>query len=240
MSANNLRILYNNVVTQVNGSATSNSTNDYKSQYDSGTAFTITATSVTGNIALVAMLTEATSSVTMTVTGQTGVVESTSSTISSSKPSGYGGGKYIASYFTLGAGTTTFTVTFSSSVKVSKFLVGNYWKPKFNIGYGVQVGYEDGTSYERLQGGDLYPILAPRNKTLQFSLEYIDEIDKFTLFDIIKSIGKSKPLFVSLFPEDIDKQKEQMYSIYGVLDSPPGITYAMYTMYSSSFQLSEI
>lgn len=237
--ANSLRILYNNKITQVNSSTTANSLNDYKSQFDTGTTFTITTSALTGPIAIVAMLTEAVGSVTMTVTGQTAVTEATTSGLTG-QTAGYGGGKYIVKYFTPSAGTTSFTVTFSASVKVSRFIVGNYWSPKYNTGYGVQIGYDDATSYERLQSGDLYSILAPRNKTLQFDLQYLDESDKFYLFDIIKSIGKTRAIFISIFPEDTDQQKEQMYSIYGRLSSPPNIAHTMYTMYSSSLQLQEI
>lgn len=239
MARNNLRILLNNAVTQVGGSSTANSLNDYKSQYDTGTSFTITTTSLTGTIAVIAMLTETTGSITMTVTGQTGVTESTTSSFTG-QTAGYGGGKYIVKYYTLGSATTSFTVTFSSSVKVSRFIIGNYWSPKYNTNYGVQVGYDDATSFERLQSGDLYATLAPRNKTLQFDLQYMDESDKFYLFDIVKSVGKTKPIFVSVFPEDSDQQKEQMYSIYGRLTTPPNISYVMYSMYSSSLQLEEV
>lgn len=239
MAQNNLRIVSNNVVTQVNGSSTAKSLNDYKSQFDTGTTFTITTSALTGPIAVVAMLTETVSSVTMTVTGQTAVTESTTSSYTG-QTVGFGGGKYVAKYFTPTAGTTSFTVTFSSSVKVSKFIIGNYWSPKYNTGYGVQVSYQDATTYDRLQSGDLYATLAPRNKSLQFDLQYLDESDKFYLFDIIKSVGKSKPVFVSVFPESTDQQKEQMHTIFGRLATPPNITYAMYTMYSSSIQLEEI
>lgn len=239
MAQNNLRIISNNLVTQVNASTTSKSLNDYKSQYDTGTTFTITTTAVTGPIAVVAMLTEAVGSVTMTVTGQTAVTEATTSSYTG-QTSGFGGGKYIVKYFTPIAGTTSFTVTFSTSVKVSKFIVGNYWSPKYNTGYGVQVGYEDASTSERLQSGDIYTIISPRNKTLQFDLQYMDESDKFQLFDIYKSIGKTKPVFVSVFPENSDQQKEQMYSIYGKFNTLSNISHVMYTMYSSSIQLEEV
>lgn len=239
MAQNNLRIVTNNVVTQVGGSSTAKSLNDYKSQFDTGTTFTITTTALTGPIAVIAMLTETIGSVTMTVTGQTAVTEATTSRFTG-QTVGFGGGKYIAKYFTPTAGTTSFTITFSASVKVSRFIIGNYWSPKYNTNYGVQVGYDDSTSYDRLQSGDLYATLSPRNKTMQFDLQYMDESDKFTLFDIIKSIGKSKPIFVSVFPENTDQQKEQMYSLFGRLSSPSNISYVMYSMYSSSIQLEEI
>jgi hypothetical protein len=237
--ANNLRILLNNAATQVGGSATANSLNDYKSQFDTGTSFTITTSALTGPIAVVAMLTETTGAVTMTVTGQSGVTESTTSSFTG-QTVGYGGGKYIVKYYTLASSTTSFTVTFSSSVKVSKFIVGNYWSPKYNTNFGVQVGYEDATTSERLQSGDLYTTISPRNKTLQFDLQYMDESDKFQLFDIYKSVGKTKPVFVSVFPQDTDQQKEQMYSIYGKFNTLSNISYIMYSIYSSSLQLEEI
>lgn len=239
MAQNNLRIVTNNALTQVNASTTAKSLNDYKSQFDTGTTFTITTTSLTGPVVVVAMLTEAVGSVTMTVTGQTAVTESTTSSYTG-QTVGFGGGKYIASYFTLSTGTTSFTVTFSSSVKVSRFIVGNYWSPKYNTGFGVQVGYTDSTAIERLQSGDQYVTLAPRSKTLQFELQYMDESDKFKLFDIVRSLGKTKPMFVSVFPEDDDKEKEQMYSIYGRFNSLSNISYVMYTMYSSSLQFEEV
>lgn len=239
MAQNNLRIVSNNVVTQVNGSTTAKSLNDYKSQFDTGTTFTLTTTSITGPVVVAVLLTEAVGSVTMTVTGQTAVTEATTSGFSN-QTVGYGGGKYIAKYFTLAAGTTSFTVTFSASVKVSKFIVGNYWSPKYNTGYGVQVGYSDATTTERLQSGDLYSVIAPRNKQLQFDLQYMDESDKFQLFDIMKSIGKTKSVFVSVFPGDSDQQKEQMYTICGKFTSIGNISHVMYSMYSSSLQFEEI
>lgn len=239
MAQNNLRIVTNNAVTLVGGSSTAKSLNDYKSQFDTGTSFTITTTALTGPVAVVAMLTETVGSVTMTVTGQTAVTESTTSSFTG-QTVGFGGGKYIVKYFTPAPGTTSFTVTFSSSVKVSRFIVGNYWSPKYNTGYGVQVGYEDATTSERLQSGDLYTTVSPRNKTLQFDLQYMDESDKFQLFDIYRSIGKTRAVFVSVFPLDTDQQKEQMYSIYGKFTSPGNISHTMYSMYSSALQLEEI
>ena len=239
MARNNLRIVTDNKVTQVNGSSTAKSLNDYKSQTDSGTSFTITTSSVTGPVVIVAMLAEQMGSVTMTVTGQGSVTEATISNFTG-QTSGYGGVKYVAKYFTLNSGTTSFTVTFSQSVKVSKFIVGNYWSPKYNTGYGVQVGYEDAATYERLQNGDLYTTVAPRNKTMQFELQYMDESDKFQLFDIYRSVGKAKALFASIFPEDDDQQKEQMYSMYGKFATIGNINYVMYTMYASSIQLTEV
>lgn len=247
MSEKNLRVITSNKIISVNGSASNNTLNDYRTRYDSGTTFSISFGTISGLVALVAVLTEETSSVTMTVsyTGTNGtvtlpsVLENTTSTGTLS--AGFGGGKYMAKYFSIPAGISgPLTVTFSKSVKVSRFIFGNYWSPVYNTNFGVQTGYQDLTSSERLQSGDIYTTVAPKFKTLQFDLQYMDESDKFKLFDIYRSLGKSKALFVSIFPEDSDKEKEQMYSIYGKLSSLSNISYVMFTMYSSTLQLEEI
>ena len=69
-------------------------------------------------------------------------------------------------------------------------------------------------AFYNLQDGDPYATLSPRNNTLQCDLQYIDESDKFYLFDILKYIGKSKAILVSVFTQDYNKQKEQMYLRY--------------------------
>lgn len=240
MATNNLRIVYANKLTAATGGSTpQNLLNDYKSQTSTATTFTLTTSSLTGKVAVVAMLSETTSSVTMTV-NSTSTTESTTSTISSSASIGYGGGKYVVVYLTLAAATTSFTVTFNTSVKVSRFIVGNYWSPTYNTSFGISVGYEDQSSTERLQGGDLYTTSGPRHKTMSFDLQYVTDSEKFFLFDLVKQLGKSKAIFVSAFPEDSDKEREQMYSIYGKFSSLPQISYAMFTKYTSSLQLEEI
>lgn len=236
---NNLRVLLDNKVMQINGSAVSKAMNDYKSQYVMSQSFSVDTSPVQGPVAIVVMLSEKVNSVTMTVTGLGQVTESTTSSFLG-QGIGFGSGKYVVLYTTISNAITSFNIQFSESVKVSKILIGNYWSPKFNTSFGVQVGYDDNTVYDRLQSGDLYVTPSPRNKTLSFDLQYLDETDKFTLFDIFKSIGKSKPVFISIFPQDANQEKEQMYSIYGRLRDISNISYVMYTIYSSSLQLEEI
>ena len=226
------------MLTRVGGSTTDPATNDYKSQTSTGTSFGLTTNSISGNIAIVAYLPEQTGSITMTVVGLTAVTESTVSA-TSNLPNAYGGGKYVAVYLTGVSERTSFVVSFSSSVKVSRFIVGNYWSPQYNIPFGITTGYTDTTTSERLQSGDLYSTPGPRNKTMQFQLEYLTDSDKYEFFSILKNTGKLKCLFVSAFPEDSDKSLEQMYSIYGKLSNLAGISYAQYTRYASSVDIEE-
>lgn len=166
------------------------------------------------------------------------ITESTS-TFNESLPAGYGGGKYVAAYFSNLLPSTVYYINFSTSVKISRFVVGNYWSPKYNIPFGISTGYSDTSSSERLQSGDLYSTPGPRNKTMQFQLEYLSDEDKFQFFAILKTVGKLGCVFVSAFPQDTDKNREQMFSIYGKLNNLSQITYAQYTRYTSSVELEE-
>lgn len=240
MAQNNLRIITANQLTAVNSSTAAKSLNDYKSQYDTGTTFVLSTNIIpAGPIAIVAFLPETTGSISMNVSGLGTILNETTTSSYTGQSIGYGAGKYVVKYITTTQALSSFTVSFSSSVKVSKFIVGNYWAPKYNTQFGVEVGFEDSSTIERLQSGDIYATLAPRNKTLKFDLNYMDETDKFKLFDIYKSLGKTKPLFVSVFPEDTDKEKEQMFSIYGNFSTLNNITHTMFTMYSNTINISE-
>ena len=234
----NLRIIHTNALTFVGGSATHPTMNDYKSQTSTGSSFALSFTPLSGQIAIVAYLPEHTGSITMTAQGF--LPDVTESTVSSttSLPNAYGGGKYVVLYMTITT-RTTFTINFSASVKVSRFIIGNYWSPVHNIPFGITTGYTDTTTSERLQSGDLYSTPGPRNKTMQFELQYLTDSDKYQFFSILKSVGKLGSIFVSAFPQDADKELEQMFSIYGKMTNLNAITYAQYTRYATSVELEE-
>lgn len=249
MAQKNLRIVYANRATAVSGDTNGLSLNDYKSSTYTTSTATVTITTsgiVAGNVAVMVMLAERVNSITASITGNGGLVaasvteDSASNINSSTGVIGYGGGKYVTVYTTCTGSVTSIVLTIPSGTKISRIIVGNYWTPTYNTQFGVSVNYVDNSSAERLQSGDLFTQNAPRHKTLSFDLQYLNEADKFILFDIMKSLGKITPIFVSVFPDDDDKDKEQMYQIYGKFSDLGGISHTMFTMYASSIQLEEI
>lgn len=248
----NLRIVSKNAVTAVNGLTSAKSLNDYKSQYDTGTSFTLTLDAMYSNslIAVIVYLAENPGNLSMEIrnnnyNSQIGQV-SGSIPVSyynvSSPPIGYGSGGYFVAYidpYAFGS-PGSIVLLFNNTVKVSKFIVGPTWSPVYNVGYGVSVGYTDMTTVDRLHGGDQYAVIGPRHKTLRFDLQYVEETDKTYLLELSKIIGRSNTIFISVFPEDNDKAKEQMYSVIGRLLTPPNISYSMYSMYSTSLEIEEI
>lgn len=240
MAQNNLRVVFKNAATAVGGSSTSAALNDFKSSTTvASSSYTVTTSSLSGPVCVMAMVAEYTGALTMTVSTQSSADTSTSQ-VSNSQPTGYGGVKYMAVYFPNLGSTSSFTISFSQAVKLSRVVIGNYWQPQYNTQYGASVGFNDLSEASRLQSGDLYTQLGPRHKTLSFSLDYISEQDKFKLFDLVRGVGKSTGVFVSLFPQDADKEKEQMYQIYGKFQNLPQISHTIFTMYASSLELEEI
>lgn len=253
MAANNLRIVPFNKVTAVGGTWTgtaNNVLNDYRSQFATTGASTVTATVpafVNGTkVAVIVVLTDATAVTTMSVSSTnfsaTASNTGTSNNISNTTIYGKGAGQYLAAYGTVigGSSGTTFTITLPIGTKVSKIIIGEYWTPRYNTSFGIQVGYADSSSSERTQSGDLYTIQGTRNKVLSLSLDYLDESDKFKMYDILKSNGKMTPLFISVFPQDSDIDKEQMFSIYGKFTELTNLTHSMWTIYNTNISIEEI
>lgn len=241
-----LRILYKNVLSTatIGGTSAPNLLTDTKSQATSvaaDTSITLTTSSaLSGNIAIVIVLAENPGSVALNLTSPTTASVTDASTNSfTTNTAGTGGLKYITLY-TTASNASTFVINLNKATKISRILVGNYWEPKYNTSFGISIGHEDLTQYERLQSGDLYATLGPRHKTLNFELQYVDASEKFTLYEILRGIGKTKPVFVSAFPDNAtDRDQEQMYSIYGRLTNLPAINYRMFSVYSSQFELQE-
>lgn len=251
MAANNLRIVSTNRVVSVGGSWTgtaNNVLNDYRSQFASTNAATVTATISSGftvgtKVAVILVLTNQTSSISLSASATNFSATSSSTGVTLATTLGIGGGQYLVAYGTVTSGTsgTIFTITVPSTTKISRIIIGEYWEPKYNTGFGIQTGFNDNSSSERTQSGDLYTIVGTRNKILSVNLDYMDESDKYKFYDILKTNGKMIPLFVSVFPNNTsDTEKEQMFSIYGKFTDLTNITHSMWTIYTSTISIEEI
>lgn len=253
---NNLRILTRDIITAVNNSETAKCMNDFKSQYDTGSTFSLSGDFYYADnnekYAIVLYLAENPGPTTIYLKDDTynSQIAYYSASIPynplfggrNEAPLGYGSGGYIVLYVTGSQikNRLRLKLEFSGPVKLSRIMMGQYWSPKYNANYGISIGYTDMTSVERLQGGDQYAVIGPRHKTLRFDLQYVDQADKDYLLDLAKLVGRSKPIFISVFPEDTDKTKEQMYSVIGRLVTPPNISHTMYSMYATSLEIEEL
>ncbi len=137
-------------------------------------------------------------------------------------------------------GTYDIVDSYNDYIEVSRVIIGNYWSPIYNTEYGVAVGTIDSSTNKRTEAGNLISDPGTISKTLTFSLNYMLDIDRDALFSIVRNNGTRRSMYISVFPEDPDSNKEQVFQIYGRLDNVAAITHPMYSMYASSISLQEV
>lgn len=300
MSANNLRVVYNNLVdvgtTTVTASSSalsvSNLLTDYKSKVWRSSTCTTSAVKIFLKVilssatigAVILPFTNLTTAATIRIYGYTGADPSLGGTVDSptftpggtlvfdtgagvlacpyqsanvwnlgvtpigTNTYGYGGGTYARAYIPLGmqGACTSLIIEINDTnaakyIEASRLIIGQYWSPKYNTSFGLSAGIKDTSTSSRTVAGDLVSMRGPRFNTMNFDLKYMDTGDRSKLYELLRSGGIAKPLFISLFPENsADYDLEQLYQMYGKLSQLPGIQYANFLQYSSQLEMEEI
>ena len=160
----------------------------------------------------------------------------------------YSGGTYARVYIPLASqiACTSIVIEISDQyntdkyIEVSRLIIGNYWTPIYNTQYGLTGTINDLTTNERTESGNLVTNRGAKFSTLNFDVGYLTAADRNNLFSIFRGSGTSRPLFVSLFPEDTDLEKERDFQIYGKLSGINPITHSTLDLYSSSLEIQEV
>jgi len=160
----------------------------------------------------------------------------------------YSGGTYARVYVPLASQIACTSVVIEISdqyntdkyVEVSRLIIGSYWTPKYNTQYGLTSTINDLTVNQRTESGNLITNRGAKFSRLNFDLGYLNVSDRNNLFSIFRGSGTSKPLFVSLFPEDTDLEKERDFQIYGKLAGINPITHNTLELYSSALEIEEV
>jgi hypothetical protein len=100
-------------------------------------------------------------------------------------------------------------------VDCSRLVTGAYWSPVKNAAYGVTNSVDDGSKNSRNDAGDLQTDRFPSSDNLKFDLKFMPTTDRARINQIMRSVGVSRPLFVSLYPDADDPLLQQDVMIYG-------------------------
>jgi hypothetical protein len=167
----------------------------------------------------------------------------------------YGGGTYLRVWLTPGQQVActsiviVITDNYSTSaagryIEASRLVIGGYWSPKYNTGYGLSGTIKDLSTHERSEAGDLVSRRAPRFNSLSFDLKWLDVSDRVQMTKILLGNGLPRPMLVSLFPDNTgtatDYEKERAHQIYGKLVTLPGVTLDTPFTYSTQFDIEEV
>lgn len=156
-----------------------------------------------------------------------------------------GGGSTAVIYFTLVNAVTKLEIIINNTnnpqgyIEVSSLICGSYWSPTYNTSFGIEIGIVDTSEQDRTHSGNLITTANTQHKTLSFDLSFLNSTDRDYLWKILKSCGKRKSVFVSLFPEDTEASKEALYQIYGKFSDLATLVHPMYSVYASSVQIEE-
>jgi hypothetical protein len=125
-------------------------------------------------------------------------------------------------------------------LEAAHLVCGDYWSPTYNTNFGLSIGYTDSSTQVRTEAGNLLTSVGTLHRTLDFDLQWLTTEDKTRMLSVLRGNGLRKPMFVSIFPEDLDKTKEQEYQIYGKLTDLSKLTHPVYSVYTSNLSLQEV
>jgi hypothetical protein len=126
-------------------------------------------------------------------------------------------------------------------LEVSRLLCGQYWSPETNADYGMEAKYEFGTEHELSDAGDLRTERRPIRRGIAFQLSWLkDPADQIKMHEILMSNAMARPIFLSMFPEDVDTGLEQRHQLYCKLDGDIGMSHPSYGVFAMPLNLREI
>lgn len=157
----------------------------------------------------------------------------------------YGGGTYGRAWFS----KTTVrklvidivdTANTAGYIEVSRLVAGDYWEPDNDADRAMVVTPQDTSEQYRTQGGTLCFETGVRFRQVDVPLSNMTPLDRSNFWRIVRGNGKTRPMFVSVFPESDDPEMEQAYQVYGALTDMPSISSPYYQQYAASLPVVEI
>lgn len=125
-------------------------------------------------------------------------------------------------------------------LEASRLIMGTYWSPQYNPDYGLQMVTQDTSKSERTDGSDSLTDRGIRFKRMSMNLSQMQSADREAFYDLLALHGTSRPLFISVFPEDSEPRKEQQYMVYGKFSQMSSITVPTYNRYNFPIEIEEV
>ena len=143
-------------------------------------------------------------------------------TTSTSADFGYGGATKTSIWFTQTYQARVLQITLTRSTLVqqidcARIVCGQYWEASRQVTKGIDVGTEDQSEIITTRSGNTYVDRKTISDTLSFNLDYINDLDRRTFLQLLRSWGKNGLIYVCLFPDNSNTEYTQAYSIYGRL-----------------------
>lgn len=158
----------------------------------------------------------------------------------------YGGGSYGRVWIPVPGAVRKLVVDIDDGtnpagyIEASRLVCGGYWEPAENADYGAPATPVDSSRHFRSEAGDLLTDIGTRHRKQSVSLTGMGPVDRATFWRIVLGNGMPRPVFFSLYPNNVDALLEQEHQIYGKLSTLAALTTPSFQRYASSLDLEEI
>lgn len=125
-------------------------------------------------------------------------------------------------------------------IEAARLVTGPYWSPEVNASYGAGVTSVDTSTLNRDGAGGQTVARGAMYRKLSLALDNMTPLDRAEVWRIVRGNGLSRPLLVSLYPDDEDGQLEQAHQVYGRLASNAAITTPYYQAYATNIDIEEL
>lgn len=159
----------------------------------------------------------------------------------------YGGGAH-ASVFTDSAVSTVrrMEIEFTSSgnpdgyIEISRIIAGLALDPGSYPSEGVILSFDDSTTAERTASGNLITDRGTISRAMDLSLQYLNATNKAALLSMVRSVGRSQPVFISLLSDTAVAEEQLSTQIYGKFDQNLALDIQALQRYNTSLRIIEI
>ena len=125
-------------------------------------------------------------------------------------------------------------------LEIGRIVAGAYFIPNNNAELDAKFDIIDTTKNERSEAGDLISDVGNKSKKIGFNLQHMTPSDRISITNILKGNGLTKPIFVSLYPDDVDAAQEQLYQVYGKLPQMFSVGISYWNAFNSSIEVEEV
>lgn len=125
-------------------------------------------------------------------------------------------------------------------LQVGNLVVGKYWSPLHNFERNQTLLLQDDSKHSRTDATDLLVDAGPRYRKIAFKFSAMQEIDRITCINLLRAVGVTYPLFISLFPENLDPTLEALYCMQGILESSAPLEMLQSSWYSIPLSIIEL
>lgn len=121
-------------------------------------------------------------------------------------------------------------------IDCARILAGVYWQPSNNVENGIQLQSVDASNISRTNAGELVFDRGFINDKVSFNFALLSESDRTEILKIIRAVGTTKNIFISVFPGHSVSTVEQDFMLYGKR-SNSALTYRLFGFYNHSMEL---